>query len=350
MNFRHRWPWLVVLATAVFAARVFFDALPLVRGPLGWRWSLNQSVLPWWPTLLAATLFLLVWWGLGQWLNSAKRPSASILALVTLCLITLGLQAALLTRFHPNPAAILYERLASDQASGYFSAAQEIEHLPTFLREFPERMPRFRADPHPRSKPPGIILLYWGWEQIAAWLPGFTASVGHWARGIICNNLWLTTRTDAALTTNVILAFLTPIIATLAVFPAFGLAARFWGRQQAWLAAGLIAVLPGRLVFAPHMDTIYPLLGLLSLYLVDTGLRQERPFWSFLGGLCLGIATFMSLVNGVLALLIGLYVLIAYLPTRNWWRFVQHGLAIFGGTFLLWGIYWAAFGVSIWEI
>ena len=183
MKIRQQWPWLVVLVTAVFSLLVFTDALPLLRGPLGWRWSLNESGQPWWPTLLAGALFLLSWWALGRWLVEKQRPFAVPLALITLFLITLGLQAAQLTRFHPNPATILYERLASDQASGYFSAAQEIEHLPTFLREFPERMPTFRADPHPRSKPPGIILLYWGWEQIFARLPNLATNIGHWARG-----------------------------------------------------------------------------------------------------------------------------------------------------------------------
>ena len=339
-----------MLVTAVFAALVLFDIPSLVRGPQGWRWSLNQSGLPWWPSLLAATLFLLVWWGLSRWLNLAKRPSAIILSLTALCLITLGLQAALLSRFHPNPAAILYERLASDQASGYFSAAQEIEHLPTFLRQYPERMPNFRADPHPRSKPPGIVLLYWGWEQIMGWLPGFSAAIGHWARGVICNNLWLATRSDAALAATVMMGILTPVVSALAVSPAFGLANRFWGQRQAWLAAGLIAILPGKLIFAPHMDSVYPLLALLALFLVDTGLRQERPFLSFLGGLCIGIATFMSLVNGVIALVIGLYVAGVHLPTRNWLGIIRHGAAIFVGTFLLWGLYWAAFGVTMWQI
>ncbi len=350
MNFRNRWPWLVVVGTAVFAALVFSDALPLIRGPLGWRWSLNPNNLPWWPTLLAATLFLLGWWWLGRWLTAARQQSATVIALIVLCLGTLALQAAMLTRFHPNPAAILYERLASDQASGYFSAAQEIEHLPTFLREFPERMPNFRADPHPRSKPPGIILLYWGWEQVAGWFPTLAATIGHWARGIICNNLWLATQSNAALTSNVMMAILTPIFSTLAILPAFGLANRFWGRQQAWLAAGLTALLPGRLIFTPHMDSVYPLLALVALFLVDTGLKRERPFWSFLGGLCIGIATFMSLINGLIAVVVGLYVVGRLLPTRNWWGLMRHGLAIFGGTFLLWGIYWASFGVTIWEI
>jgi hypothetical protein len=350
MKFRHRWPWLIVLVTAVFSALVFTDALPLLRGPLGWRWSLNQSGLPWWPTLLAGGLFLLVWWGLGRWLDGVQRPFAVPLALTTLFLITLGLQAAQLTRFHPNPAAILYERLASDQASGYFSAAQEIAHLPTFLREFPERMPTFRADPHPRSKPPGIVLLYWGWEQILAGVPSLAATIGHWARSVICNNLWLATRSNTALSANVVMGFLTPIISALAIFPAYGLANRFWGRRQGWLAAGLVAILPGRLIFAPHMDTVYPLFALLALFLVDTGLRRKRPFLSFLGGLCIGIATFMSLINGLVAVVIGLYVIGVYLPTRNFQRVIQHGLAIFAGTFLLWAVYWAIFGVTMWEI
>ncbi len=351
MDSRSKRPWLVVLVTAVFAILVISDALPLVRGPQGWRWALNNSSLPWWPTLVAATLFTLLWWGLSRLhLHANVSPQLAAFTLIALFLATLGLQAALLTRFHPNPAAILYERLASDQASGYFSAAQEIEHLPTFLREYPERMQTFRADPHPRSKPPGIVLLYWGWELLLARLPTVANPIGTWARGIICDNLWLATRTNAALAANVFMAILAPIFSALALFPAYSLAKRFWGHESGWLATGLVAILPGRLMFAPHMDTVYPLLALLALYFVECGLTGKRPFWGFLGGLCIGAATFMSLVNGVLAVVIGLYVIARLLPQREWRSIFSHGLAIFAGTFLLWLAYWAAFGVTMWEI
>ena len=167
---------------------------------------------------------------------------------------------------------------------------------------------------------------------------------------IICNNLWLATRSNIALSANVAMGILTPIFSALAIFPAFALANRYWTRQQAWLAAGLIAILPGRLIFTPHMDSVYPFFALLALFLVDAGVRRERPFLSFLGGLIIGIATFMSLINGLIAVLIGLYVIGLYLPTRNWSGIIKHGLAIFVGTFLLWAVYWAAFGVTMWEI
>lgn len=55
------------------------------------------------------------------------------MSLGALVLLALIVQVGFLTVFRTNPAAILFDRSASNQASGYFMAAQEIEDLPKFF-------------------------------------------------------------------------------------------------------------------------------------------------------------------------------------------------------------------------
>jgi hypothetical protein len=345
---------LVLLVAGLLALAVLVDITPWLRGPVGWRWELQS--LPPWPNLLfsgaTAVLFVAGWWLLRR--RAARQPQFALLVLFALSLL---LQASLLnltptTSGHYQPVALLFERLASAQASGYFTAAQEIDHLPSALRRYPELMPTFSADPHPRSKPPGIVLLYYGSEQLLARLPALSDALGHWARGIRCADMWLAARSNAALAANLLVAVLTPLLAALAIWPAYGLAARRAGPAVGWLAAGLMAIMPGRLAFIPHMDVIYPLLTLLALSLADLAVRRDDWRYGLLSGLAISLATYFSLVNGLMAPLVGLYViaLLAQEQTDFWRRLIRHGLAITAGALSIWLLYWLVSGVTPLEI
>ncbi len=357
MNFSKRSLRVVLIIGLTLSLLLAFDVWPLLRGPHEWQWAL--AALP--PTgrltlaITALAMFLIGWHLLGRQFIPEVSRSRTRLSLISLISLALLFQAALLGLLRTNPIAIQFERLASDQASGYFTVAQEIEHLPTFLRQFPERMPNFRPDPHPRSKPPGIILLYWGLEQPLTHLPAVAHSIGNWARGIRCADLWLATLPDSSLATNVLMSILTPIASALAIWVAYALVALWLGPQAGWLAAGLIALMPGRLMFTPQMDTVYPLLTLLALYLVETGWQKQRPFRTFMAGIILSIATFFSLVNALSAVIIGLYLL-----GRIWQSersilqglrpFLLHGTSLVAGTLTLWVIYWVSSGVTPFDI
>lgn len=351
MNISTRQKCLTLLIGAVLTLLIVTDSWPLLRGPSEWQWPLAE-----WPVLpalfwsaTAVILFLALWFIAGRRLNG-KRPFAALLTLTAGALI---MQFGLLRLAADDPAALQFERLASNQASGYFTVAQEIDHLPTFLREFPARMPYFAPDPHPRSKPPGIILLNWALMQLLARLPALATPLGHLARGIRCADLWLAARPNHALAANWLMGLLTPLASALTVWPAYGLAARWRGPRAGWLAAGLVALVPGRLLFTPHMDTVYPLLTLLSLYLAERGVADERPSLTFLAGLVISAATFFSLVNGLIALLVGLFVLARFggrdgrlLPAKeSLLPLLRHGAALTGGALALWLIYWLAAGV-----
>jgi hypothetical protein len=346
---------IIAFVTFGFSLLLWFDWLPILRGPQEWQWPFMAQVdkqrlaL----SLVSLGLFIGGWYGLGQWLRRFPGNRRAHIALVGLWGLTLLLQTSLLTLYRDHPAVIQFERLASDQASGYFSAAQEIDHLPTLLHEFPERMQTFRANPHPRSKPPGIILLYWSLEQLLLRLPVIAEPLGHWARNLRCHDLWLMSLSNTALAANLLMGLLTPLVSALIIWPAYGLAARRWGWTAGWLAAGLVALMPGRLAFTPHVDTVYPLLGLLAFYGLDTGLRHHDWPWSLAAGVVLSAATFLSLVNTLAALVLGLYLVfiviaanqgkswgetaVSTLQSRTLW---QHGLWLVLGTLFLWIIYW----------
>ncbi|MFO7538016.1 MAG: hypothetical protein R6X32_08140, partial [Chloroflexota bacterium] len=308
-------------------------------------------------------MFVAGWYSLGQWLYQSPGKGRAHILLVGLLGLTLLLQTSLLALYRHHPAAIQFERLASDQASGYFSAAQEFDHLPTLLREFPERMSEFRANPHPRSKPPGIIMLYWGMEQLLLRLPALAEPLGHWARNLRCHDLWLMSLSNSALAANLLIGLLTPLVSALIIWPAYGVAARHGGYRAGWLAAGLVALMPGRLVFTPHADTLYPLLALLALYCLDTGLRRPNWIWSLAAGVVLGLATFLSLVNALAALVLGLYLVFGVMAANrreSWWETAvstlqsrllwQHGIVLVLGTLSLWLLYWLTSRVTPFDI
>lgn len=357
MNISTRAARLIFLIGVVLGVFWLFDWWPLLRGPQQWRWTL-APLSPTGRLLLfaaSAVLFVAGWWYLGRKITKFTAKRRIFWSLAALFLLALLVQVALLALVRPNPLAIQFERLASNQASGYFTVAQEIEHLPSFLRHFPELMPEFTPDPHPRSKPPGIILLYWGVERLITPFPALTHSLGNWARGVRCGDLWLASLPDSALAANTLMGILTPLFSALAIGVAFLLVAVWRGPRAGWLAAGLVALLPGRLLFTPHLDTVYPFLTLLALLLVEIGWRRQRPWLSFLAGLVLSLATFFSLVNGLSAVVVGLYLLLRAIFSGNSFRDRLYPLwpqaaALVGGTLALWLVYWLASGVTPWAI
>ncbi|MCB8951742.1 MAG: hypothetical protein H6650_06985 [Ardenticatenales bacterium] len=364
-----RWVWWACLLGFLLAGVVLGDWMPALRGPAEWHWWLADPVPA--DRLLrftaVAALFGLGWWGLGRWLANHPTRARAWLALSGLFLLITLLQTAYLGLFRANPLALQYEYVVSNQVSGYWTAAQELGPIDAALRDYPWRMPTFTADPHPRSKPPGIVLFIWGVQQALAKSPTLAQQLGAWARGIRCGDLWLAAQSNVALSSAVVVGVLTPLLSALALWPAYGLAARRWGAAAGWLAAGLTAILPGRFLFTPNFDTVYLMLTLLALYLLDTGVRRRRVVWTFFAGMILSLETFFSLVTGMAGLLAGLFLLFfaawsnhqetttesaaqswwATIKSPRWRRFLLlHGLALGLGSAVIWAAYGLRFGVS----
>lgn len=351
---RDTWFIYFVLGVSILLSLVILlDLSPLVRGPREWRWGL----LPW-PNMgliLASTgtvaLFLAVWYVIGRRLPVEPRRPRIWMSLIVLVTLTIIVQIGFLLLYRPNPIITLFDRSASNRASGYYSVAQEIEDVSDFLSRFPERMPTFTSSSHVQTKPPGILLIYWSAGRIMDQLPWLSSPIAGWARNSSAAGNLLADQADAAIASNALVSTLTPLLSAMAILPAFGFASRRWGSMAGWIAAGLVALIPARFAFAPQMDTLYVLLSVTALYLVDTGLLRGQPVWSFAAGILLSIATFMSPVNLVVLALLGLYILFAFVmqnkSTGELKTLALHLVALIVGGLGIWLIYWLFFGVSM---
>ncbi|HSH03578.1 MAG TPA: hypothetical protein VLL52_13745, partial [Anaerolineae bacterium] len=329
------------------------DLWALVRGPDEWRWHLAPT-----PPLdrlvlfIATGLLFLLGWGYGyHWLTTHTRRRHIGVALALLGGGAILLQTSLLGLSRQSPSAILYERLISNQASGYFTVMEEIEDLPTVLRQYPAHMPNFSPDAHPRSKPPGIVLTYFGVRWVLAQLPSVADSWGEWGRGLRCADLWLVSLPNASLATPAIVGWLTIFVSTLAILPAFALGYQYKENPlDGWLMAGLIVLMPSRLLFTPQLDTIYPFLTLLMLYLATrTSLKEPSLLSFYLAGLVLSVATFFSPVNSMMGLVIAIFLLFkAYqqFGTGLIQPLLKPAIMLFVGSMTIWFIYWLWFGVT----
>ena len=352
-----RWFYAAALLGLLFGIGALLDLSPIIRGPTEWRWALAPDRSPTASGIYVASLilFLLGWYALPRWLPpDEQRPYRPLLLLVGLALLV---QYGQLNLFRTPAGHILFERLLSNQASGYFTVAQEIEHWPTALRQYDEIMPGFQTSSHARTKPPGIVLTNIGLERFASNYPASSELIGHSLRSIRCADLWAVRLPDEALTANWLLGWITVLLATFTMIPAYFLGRARAGEKAAWLAAGLVALMPGLIAFAPHMDTVYPFLALTALWLVDVGVRRQQLVWNLVAGLLLGTATFLSLVNGMVTILVGLYLLFLLwerqgLRVPELWRstYLLPGGLLVLGTLFPWIIYGLFFEVWPWEI
>ncbi|HTP08248.1 MAG TPA: hypothetical protein VMP08_08365, partial [Anaerolineae bacterium] len=69
---RRRWVLRLLLlsATAVFVLGVWIDAIPLLRGPEEWRWTLHILTQPVWRILLPLAILLLYAIVAASWIAS----------------------------------------------------------------------------------------------------------------------------------------------------------------------------------------------------------------------------------------------------------------------------------------
>jgi len=346
----------VVILTILLSVVILFDLSPLVRGPKQWRWSLLPQPEPKLIllTIIAFVLFLVIWYWIGRRLpgQPSRRYAWTIRSL--LYLAALLIQLSILLLFRANPADILFERSASDIASGYFTAAQEIEDLPDFLREYPEHMTSFYFSGHVRTKPPGIVLIYWGSNQIMKSLPMLAKPFGDWASDIKTGDDRFLNMSDQILAGNALVSLVLPLISALIIWPAYAIASRRWGALAGWIAAGLVVLIPARLVFFPLFDTVYPFLSLLAFYLADTGLRHRQSAWFLAAGFIISVMSFMSPTTFGVAALVGAYAIVLTLHEEkesHSKRLLAKQLALLAlGVFSIWLLYWLLFGVSLFDI
>ena len=341
---------LPLLLTLALTALIFTDALPWLRGPAPetseWFWVFGlRPFLRWWlPVLTAVGMAALCSW----WLRAKQWR----LGLVLLVMGNLLLQGALVYAAKPAVLTELIERTLANETNGYFPLAADTADLSALLADYPALMPTFPSE-HTRTHPPGLVAANWlALKAFAAW-PGLSQPIAERIWPLRCTDLWLLDNPPATAAALAAVTLLTALAGALVIWPTYGLARRLLPEDPARLAAGFAATLPALLIFTPTPVQIDALLAVTAVYLLQIGLDKQQNRWFFLSGLIVSLATFLSLGNAALLLL-----LVAYAGLQGWLRRAERPfahlafqLAALGlGATAVWLIYWAGWGVPPWTI
>ena len=342
--------WLIVPALVLIAV-LLFDLLPSVRGNDEWRWPLRSI------ELTARLLVPIVVLGLyvllaARWLEGFDRrePSRRFERWFLLFVIAAApvIQLALAWAVSRVPLLEFFGPTVSVHNSGYFTTAVGTPDLPSLLANFPALMPQLPI--HAQSHPPGPVVAHWlSWQVLRA-LPPLATAIAMPLRTLQCHNPGLMALDNAQIA-SASLGMLLPLLGGLAVWPLYAFARRISSRRVAAITVLLFPVLPLFALWPSQWDQVYPLLLLLGLYLAHTGLEKNSGWRIFAAGVPLSIASFFSVGNFVLMVMVALYgAAWLWLQRASLRPSLTHTLrqvmAFALGCASIWLLYWILYGVN----
>lgn len=222
-------------------------------------------------------------------------------------------------------------------ASGYYTAATEVESRTEFLSGYDE----FVAEGdflHQGTHPPGLILAYWHLRNVVQALP-FTESLALGAMSSASrNSMDIISETQSAPLTNTdktvlwYAAIFTQAAVAFCVVPLLFLLKQMTDAATAWRLASLWLFVPAAAVFVPKSDCLYPFVGLCVASLWVRGLKGSR-LAAFLSGWIASYGLLLSLAIGPLLAGIASGTLYWAATEKNQWRRVgmSTGVAVAGG-------------------
>jgi hypothetical protein len=342
--------WLIV-PSLLLIATLAFDLLPLLRGNGEWRWPLRSIELTARVFIPIVTLGLYVLLS-ARWLKGFDRElvsrryerwfvlfvifAAPVIQLALACAVS---RAPLLEFFGPT---------VSVHNSGYFTTAVSTLDLNSLLANFPAQMSSLPI--HAQSHPPGAVIVHWLSWQIFEALPALADTIAMPLRTLQCHNSGLMALDNAQIA-SASLGMLLPLLGGLAAWPLYAFTKRISNMRVAAITAVLFPLLPLFAMWPSQWDQVYPLLLFLGLYLAHTGLEKNSWWRIFAAGVPLSLASFFSVGNFVLMVIVGVYGM-AWL----WFQRASRPLSfsrslrlafIFAlGCASIWLVYWLAYGVN----
>ncbi len=353
----NRWIWfsLTILGYLLFFAT---DAIPYLRGPsvTQWRWlhDFEFVVERLWPAGLAGTLavgFLVIVDRLSPERLNRRQEVGLLAALVLLALLV---QAAVLFVEREDVPALLFDRIVSPTANGYFTVAASVGDVGQMLRTYPTQMKAFPYQ-HPSTHPPGLVLAYLAVLRVMGRLPALAEPLGMWARTFRCADMGLMALSNVQLAAASLLALLKPALSTLTLLPLYSAGRRLYGVKGALRSCLFYTLVPAVSLFATAPDQLYPLFTCLTVYWLMLAVEDQRWSYALLAGLALSVATFMSAVNVMLLALPAIYFGLRLTFGSDRGHFSRRHLflstaAFFVGLASVWVAYQIVFGVSPFEI
>ncbi|MFN2135194.1 MAG: hypothetical protein ACK2UK_04520, partial [Candidatus Promineifilaceae bacterium] len=311
---------LLIGSSLLLALALLGDWLPWLRGPAPetseWYWPyLLRPVQDWWLAAAAALFLWLVaaWWIYQKVPHRAQNSGAMLLLFVASLLLQLGIIYA----DRQEIAAELIDRTLSNQASGFFEAAAEIDDLGQALASYPDLMPEFISE-HARTHPPGLIAANWATIKLLERTEKLATTIARHVVPLRCADLWLLNRPAAVSAALGIWSVLPLLFAAATVFPAYAVAGFFVNDYAKRLAAVFAASLPALLLFAPKSVQLYAPLALLLFWSFHGGLLDKSWWRLVLAGFLLSLLTFLSFGNASLLLFLALYAILVLLgPFRQ---------------------------------
>jgi hypothetical protein len=298
--------WLIMPSLLLIIA-LGFDLLPILRGNDEWRWPLRGLESPARLLVPIVTLGLYVFL-CALWLKRFERGETShryerwFLLFVTLAAPLLQLSLAFaVSRL---PLLEFFGPTVSIHNSGYFTTAVTTPDLNQLLANFPAQMPQLPI--HAQSHPPGAEIVHWLVWQAARAVPPLADFVAMPLRTLQCHNPGIMALNNAQIASASI-GMLLPLLGGLAVWPLYAFAKRVSNSNMAAITVMVFPLLPLFAMWMSQWDQVYPLLLFAGLYFAHTGL-EKRSGWRILAaGVPLSIASFFSVGNVVLMVIVGLY-------------------------------------------
>ncbi len=340
----------IALVSAIWTVVFVLDAAPILRGGPDWAWNF-KPVLDRYrvvPLFTGLTLYI----ALGLWLRAQRNPWAllgwSVIGGVGLTLAAVHLRGDILYR--------LYTITVSGRSAGWHMAAAHIADVGTTLRNWPQFMSDSLAySPHIDHSPPGIVLLYFWASHALDRVPALANSLAQPVRWLLCQYI---VGYSAGQYASAWLGILMPVWASFTTLPLYALGRQVYGEDSARWAVLWWPLVPGFLMFSPLPNTFYALPSLMAILLLWKGLDENRLAWVVAAALLMSLLTFLTFTFVPLLLMAGLLTLGAYwLKTRRGdgtdpgrlWPF-KVGLAFGVGLSVVWLIFYAASGLSFWNM
>ena len=310
--------WLAVLGPAL----VYTAALILgQQRVLGWERAQSITLAQIVPLALAYLIYMLMGHLLfiGTTESTSRKTIGLYLAL--LCIAGIGLQIAATAVVEPYPLRGILQRQYSQFSSGYFTVGARIDNATTFLAEFVNNAPNYPI--HPRFNPPALPLVFWFSTRLAEALGPFSASLAPALRPLACFDELPTPLSNVQIVGGLIGGLIEIALATVVVFPLYGLTRKLAGRRAAMLAAWLYLATACVLMWVSRFNRAYPLIVITGLWLCEmlvqrlTQPSRSKLLPAVLIGLLLALGLFCTVANAPMFAIIGIYLAVRVWQSRE---------------------------------
>jgi hypothetical protein len=338
-----------VVFTLGWTAVLLTDIFPQLRGDYGWRWPYD------WPRHLGRAIPLAlgldIYWVGARYLF--KRRLALLLGWAVLG--SLGLTFMSVYLVAPRVTEALYLRTLSPAATGWHFASTDLDENgeENRLKTWDEQMEYYHLfSAHVAISPPGLPLAFYGVRQAFDTAPDLAKDLADPLRARVCHDYRFNEYTNSEFA-SLWLGILTPLWASLTVFPLFCLGRRYFSAEAARWAVVWWPLIPAVAIFTPYPSVIYPVLGLVIVLMLLHGLYQNTPLWVLGAGFIMSGLSFLNFSTIPLIFMAGLLALGVHYQRRTerpwWWSLWMGGW--FGlGLSAVWVTYYALYGLTPWQM